>query len=154
MLNKKLSVMLAALCAGSVMAAVDSAASYFTVDNHNVPVGTPVTLTIRLFDASGEPVEAKQIAVRAPSGVTVVTPPEAAGQPGVYTAVVKADKALDADITVRADGTVDENDVEYWNRAIVNKETVTKGILFDKNGDNRYTLTDYVLLMDELGEKK
>ena len=110
MLNKKLSLMMAAFCAGSLMAAVDSAASYFTVDNHNVPVGKPVKLTIRLFDAEGEPTEAQKITVRAPRGVTVVEAPEAAGEPGVYTAAVKADKAVDADITILADGvTVEEN---------------------------------------------
>ena len=110
MLNKKLSLMLAALCAGSVMAAVDEAASYFTVDNHNVPVGTPVKLTIRLFDASGEPAEAQKISVRVPAKVKVVTAPEAAGEPGVYTAVVKADAPADATITVLADGVrVEEN---------------------------------------------
>ncbi|MCI5778873.1 MAG: hypothetical protein MR051_03510 [Lentisphaeria bacterium] len=111
MLNKKFFLMLAALCAGSAMAAVDSAASYFTVSDHNVPIGTPVELKIHLFDATGEPVEAKNITVRVPAGVAVVSQPEAAGEPGVYTAKVKADKAVDADITVRADGVVVEENI-------------------------------------------
>lgn len=52
------------------------------------------------------------------------------------------------------DGTISEKDIPYWERAIVAKEETTKGVLFDRNGDNRYTLTDYVMLMDELKEKK
>ncbi len=108
-MNKQIISLLAALCAGSVMAAVDSAASYFTVSNHNVPVGTPVELKIYLFDSLGEPAEAQKISIRA-RGTQVVSEPEAAGEPGVYTASIKADKAVDVNVTVVADGvTVEEN---------------------------------------------
>lgn len=48
------------------------------------------------------------------------------------------------------DGKVDEKDIIYWKRGIINKETNAKADLFDKNGDNKYTLTDYVMLTDEL----
>lgn len=108
-MNKTITSLLAALCAGSVMAAVDSAASYFTVSNHNVPVGTPVELKIHLFDALGEPTEAQKISIRA-RGAQVISAPEAAGEPGIYTATLKADKAVDVNVTVIADGAeVEEN---------------------------------------------
>ncbi len=48
------------------------------------------------------------------------------------------------------DGKTDEKDVIFWKRAIVDKKTGAGVDQFDKNGDNKYTLTDYVLLMDEL----
>ncbi len=48
------------------------------------------------------------------------------------------------------DGKLTEKDVFFWQRAIIAKDEVSKGQLFDKNGDKRYTLTDYVLLLDEL----
>ena len=48
------------------------------------------------------------------------------------------------------DGKVDDKDIIYWKRGIINKETNAKADLFDKNGDNKYTLTDYVILTDEL----
>ena len=52
------------------------------------------------------------------------------------------------------DGTVDEKDMPYWERAVTSKEEVSKGVLFDKNGDNKFTLTDYVILMDEIKEAR
>ena len=52
------------------------------------------------------------------------------------------------------DGVVNESDVIYWKKAIIRKKENDKcSFLFDKNNDNQYTLTDYVLLMEELGKE-
>ena len=49
------------------------------------------------------------------------------------------------------DGVVNDSDVIYWKKAIIRKKDADKYTsIFDKNNDNSYTLTDYVLLMDGL----